>query len=384
MTIHVVVGPPASGKSTFVATNAPPGTPRFDFDHVADTVAGDPVGHDAGQPVIDAVLAMRRGLMGWALDAETVVDELWIINARPSDNTIQRFAGAGAEFHLIDPGIDECIARAEREGRPDHTIDRIKQWYDDPPDLPGEKGGESMRVKDMTVHVKADGEDDGDGEFTAYASVFDNIDSYGDVIRKGAFADTLTAWKDSGNTMPLLYGHNFADPFSNIGAITSAEEDDHGLKISAKIDLDNPTGAQVYRLLKERRLSQMSFAFDVKEGGFAEADGKDVYELRELTLYECSVVPIGANQETEILAVKAMAHYLDTVGKDAADQIRQALAPPGDTKNDTNPETPEGTPPPGSSHDQTTDNAEAAEAEVKAARTRWLNTKFDLLERTNS
>lgn len=379
MTIHVVVGPPASGKSTFVETNAPPGVPRFDFDRVADTVAGDQVKHNAPQGVLDTVLAMRRGLMGWALDAETSVDELWLINARPSDSTIQRFAAAGAEFHLCDPGVDECIARAEREGRPDHTIDRIRSWYDDPPDLPGEKGGETMRVKDMTVQVKADDGTDGDGEFSAYASVFDNIDSYGDVIRKGAFAKTLEDWESSGNTMPLLYGHNFSDPFSNIGAVTKAEEDDHGLKISAKIDLDNPTGAQVYRLLKEKRLSQMSFAFDVKEGGMAEVEGEPVYELRELTLYECSVVPIGANQETEILAVKAMARYLDAAGKEAVDQLRQALSPPGDSKHDTDPETPEDTKSPGSSHAPDSD-----ESTAKTGRARWLQAELDLLERTTS
>ncbi|WP_291479830.1 HK97 family phage prohead protease [Corynebacterium sp.] len=377
MTIHVVVGPPASGKSTFVEQNAPTGTPRFDFDRVADTIAGTEVKHDAPQPVVDTVLAMRRGLMGWALDAETTVDELWLINARPTDSTINALAAAGAQFHLCDPGVDECIARAEREGRPEHTIDRIKQWYENPPDLPGEKGGESMRVKDMTVQVKADDADAGDGEFSAYASVFDNIDSYGDVIRKGAFTKTLEDWEASGNTMPLLYGHNFSDPFSNIGAITKAEEDDHGLKISAKIDLDNPTGAQVYRLLKEKRLSQMSFAFDVKEGGMAEVEGESVYELRELTLYECSVVPIGANQETEILAVKAMARYLDAAGKGAVDQLRQALSPPGGGKHDTDPETPEDTTSPGSSH--TPDSSESAETK---GRTNWLQAKFALLERT--
>ena len=377
MTIHVVVGPPASGKSTYVEQNAPPGVPRFDFDRVADTIAGDQVEHDAPQAVIDTVLAMRRGLMGWALDTETVVDELWLINARPSDSTIQRLAGVGAEFHLCDPGVDECIARAEREGRPDHTIDRIRSWYDDPPDLPGEKGGESMRVKDMTVQVKADDTGDGDGEFSAYASVFDNVDSYGDVIRKGAFAKTLESWESSGNTMPLLYGHNFSDPFSNIGAITKAEEDDHGLKISAKIDLDNPTGAQVYRLLKEKRLSQMSFAFDVKEGGMAEIDGEHVYELRELTLYECSVVPIGANQETEILAVKAMARYLDAAGEAAVDHLRDALAPPGGSKTKPNPETPEDTPSPGSSPAE-----DSPESAATKGRTNWLRATFALLERT--
>ena len=305
MTIHVVVGPPCSGKSTFVDDKAPPGVPRFDFDRVSGVVANMDLNHEKPPAVLDTVLAMRRGLMGYALDPETVVEELWIINANPSESTIQRLVQAGAKFHLIDPGEAECIARAERDGRPPGTVDRIKQWYQAPPALPEEKGGGSMKHKDLRVKVKADGDD---GQFTAYASTFDVKDSYGDVIRKGAFADTLTEWKDSGNILPVLYGHDFSDPFSNIGAVVEAVEDDHGLKITAQLDLDNAKAAQVYKLLKQKRLTQMSFAFDVVEGAFVEQEQESFYELRKVKLYEVSVVPIGANQETEILAVKAASH----------------------------------------------------------------------------
>lgn len=168
-------------------------------------------------------------------------------------------------------------------------------------------------LKDFRMKIKA-GPDDGlaEGEFSAYASVFGNKDSYGDVVIPGAFADTLTEWKDSGNVLPLLFGHNMSDPDYNIGHVKDASEDAHGLLTRNQLDLDNPKAVQVYRLLKGRRLSQMSFAYDVLEGGEAQrqksadtTDTETVYELRKLKLYEVSVVPIGANQETEILAVKA-------------------------------------------------------------------------------
>jgi HK97 family phage prohead protease len=169
------------------------------------------------------------------------------------------------------------------------------------------------KLKDFRIQIKA-GPDDGlaEGEFTAYASVFGNKDSYGDVVMPGAFLEDLTAWKDSGDVLPLLFGHNMQDPDFNIGGVIEAKEDDHGLLVHAALDLANPKAAQVYRLLKGRRLSQMSFAYDVLEGGEAErtkADGtkENVYELRKLKLYEVSVVPIGANQETSILAVKTAA-----------------------------------------------------------------------------
>lgn len=175
------------------------------------------------------------------------------------------------------------------------------------------KAGGMLRTKDVSIgHVKA-GPADGlaDGQFSAYVSVFGNVDSYGDVVQPGAFADTLSQWKASGNPIPLLWGHDMADPFSNIGGVTTAEEDAKGLKVTAQLDLDNPKSQQVYRLLKGRRVNQMSFAYDVLAGAPAKDEERgEFYSLDKLKLYEVSVVPIGANQETEVLAVKANADAL--------------------------------------------------------------------------
>lgn len=168
-----------------------------------------------------------------------------------------------------------------------------------------------MLIKNAEVSLKA-GPDDGlaDGQFTAYASVFGNVDSYGDVVVKGAFAETVKMWEDSPNQLPVLFGHNLSDPDYNIGAVVDAKEDDRGLLVTAQLDLESPKAAQVYRLIKGRRVSQMSFAYDVEDSTQREKDGSSVTELHRLKLYEISVVPIGANQETEILAVKAAATVL--------------------------------------------------------------------------
>lgn len=161
-----------------------------------------------------------------------------------------------------------------------------------------------MDLKISTVKIKAVGDDAPDGTFEAYASVFDNIDSYGDVVRKGAFERTLKEWAERDANLPLLWGHDFYDPFSNIGHVEEAKEDDRGLWVRGVLDLENPKAAQVYRLIKGGRVDQMSFAFDTESSRRGTVDGVDVNELLDLTLYEVSVVPLGANQETEILAVK--------------------------------------------------------------------------------
>jgi HK97 family phage prohead protease len=164
-----------------------------------------------------------------------------------------------------------------------------------------------MLTKNATIELKA-GPQDGldEGQFVAYASVFGNVDSYGDIVTKGAFTKDLQRWEKSGNPIPLLFGHNMADPDFNIGHVIKAEEDNVGLKVTAQLDLENPKAKQVYRMLKGRRINQMSFAYDVVDGSTENIDGEDVYQIRDMKLYEVSVVTVGANQETEVLAVKQM------------------------------------------------------------------------------
>lgn len=188
------------------------------------------------------------------------------------------------------------------------------------------------KLKDVRVELKA-GPDDGleEGEFTAYASVFGNKDSYGDVVVKGAFLESLAEWKGSGFPIPLLFGHNMADPDFNIGT-ASAEEDEFGLLTRGKLALDEPKAAQVYRLLKGRRINQMSFAYDILDGGWAKrtkSDGteEEFYELRRLKLHEISVVPIGANQETSILSVKALEAVKALKPGEVTDSLKAEFSP---------------------------------------------------------
>jgi len=164
-----------------------------------------------------------------------------------------------------------------------------------------------MDTKDFKAVVKAAGPADGlaEGEFEAIVSVFGNVDSVGDSVVKGAFADDLKAWEESGDPVPVIWSHDWADPFSHVGAVKSAEEIDQGLKVRGALDLDNPTAVQVWRLLKGRRVTQFSFAYDVLDAEIVTKDGVEVQELRRLKLYEVGPTLIGANQATELLAAKA-------------------------------------------------------------------------------
>jgi hypothetical protein len=170
-------------------------------------------------------------------------------------------------------------------------------------------------VKTARVHIKAAGDQDGaeDGVFEAIVATYD-LDTYGDRIVPGAFADTLTAWKSSGDPLPVLWAHQSGDPESHIGVVLEAEERDEGLWVKAQLDVDDLADpksrtSRVYRLLKGRRVTQFSFAFDVEEGGWVEKreDGVDrsFYELRKLKLYEVGPCLVGVNQQTDLIAIKA-------------------------------------------------------------------------------
>lgn len=162
-----------------------------------------------------------------------------------------------------------------------------------------------MFKKDYSVQFKAAG-DDG-GRIVAYAATFDREpDSYGDVIAPGAFKNTLKDWKESGNVIPLLFGHRTDDPSMNIGGVDAIKEDERGLRIEATFDKDSETAQYVRRLVLEKRLSKLSFAYDVlDQGTIVLDDGREANELREIKLYEISLVPIPANRHAEVVESKS-------------------------------------------------------------------------------
>ncbi|MFJ9440339.1 HK97 family phage prohead protease [Kitasatospora sp. NPDC101235] len=162
-----------------------------------------------------------------------------------------------------------------------------------------------MKVKQARAVIKAAEQEGSQGRVTALVSVFGNEDSVGDVVMPGAFTKTLADWASTGDTIPVLWSHRMDDPNMVVGHVVKAMETTEGLQIEAQLDLDSANGAQVYRLLKGRRIKNWSFAYDIEAGGYGEMDGRPVYELRQLKLHEVSPCIVGANQETRTDEVKS-------------------------------------------------------------------------------
>lgn len=185
------------------------------------------------------------------------------------------------------------------------------------------------------VAFKAAADDEPAGTFEAIVSVFGNVDSVGDVVMPGAFADDLEAWKSSGDPIPVIWSHDWNDPDSHIGEVLDAKEIEEGLWIKGRLDLESPSpvaaarAAQVGRLLKGRRVTQFSFAYDTLEGAWAERDGVDVYELRKLHVFEVGPTLVGANRSTRLLDAKRQAEAIvsDPAASKADDVEDGASAP---------------------------------------------------------
>lgn len=157
--------------------------------------------------------------------------------------------------------------------------------------------------------IKSELKEDG-GIVKGYASTFDrDPDAYGDVVKRGAFAKSLERWKalnQEGKYIPLLWGHDTEDPKSNIGRVVDAIEDERGLLITAEFDADNEKAQYVRKLVQEGRVYQFSFAFEIRDQAPVELEnGIKANELRDLELFEVSLVQIPANQHATVEEVKS-------------------------------------------------------------------------------
>jgi HK97 family phage prohead protease len=154
---------------------------------------------------------------------------------------------------------------------------------------------------DERFRVKA--VDDSKGIIEAYASKFGNEDSYKDIVVPGAYKRTLNSQlaKKSKQTWlwPYLFQH---DEKSILGGIQDAEEDDFGLLYQGQCNMETQLGREQYSNAKMGVLFQSSIGYDVPKGGAEYKDG--IRYLKEIRLWEISLVTFAANPEATVVDVK--------------------------------------------------------------------------------
>lgn len=162
-----------------------------------------------------------------------------------------------------------------------------------------------LQYKKFSIDQKDISYDSEKRVISGYAAIFGNIDKAGDMLLKGCFAKSIQERgpeSSANDKIILLWMHNMDEP---IGLPTVLREDDRGLYFESYVD-DVPRGNQAITQLESGTLNQFSIGFQyVWEK--CEWDGeRDCLVVKEVKLYEISVVSIGANGDTEYLGLKSM------------------------------------------------------------------------------
>lgn len=164
---------------------------------------------------------------------------------------------------------------------------------------------------------------DDKGTIEGYLNNFDVVDYASDMTLKGAFKNTLDKIKDSGIKLPMLWNHKADEP---IGAWDELYEDNKGLYGKGRINLEVERGKEIYSLMKMGAISGFSIGYWELD---AEYDrNKNINYLKELELFETSVVTFPCNPESRVESVKsdevnAMFEELELASKDHTFMVRK-------------------------------------------------------------
>lgn len=183
-----------------------------------------------------------------------------------------------------------------------------------------------MDHKYKSFELKA--KEDETGMIAGFFSTYDETpDSYGDIIKPGAFTETIKKREESGHPFPLCFNHDFSKV---IGAVDKIEDTDKGPYIEAHF-LDTDLAQDVRKMLKSGAIYQFSFAYDVLgwENPSEEQRKAGVWNiLTKLEVFEISVVTVPANQNavaTEVKSIEPETKAGKRNSKKDADVINQII-----------------------------------------------------------
>jgi HK97 family phage prohead protease len=140
------------------------------------------------------------------------------------------------------------------------------------------------------------------GEFEGYLSVFNNIDSYREMVMPGAFAETLAEWSQKGRLPPILWQHRGGEP---LGPFTEMGEDGKGLRVRGQLLIEDLQRArEAHALMRHKVVSGMSIGFETIG---EELDKPNrIRKLTKVKLWEGSIVTFPANEAAQIESVKSL------------------------------------------------------------------------------
>lgn len=153
-----------------------------------------------------------------------------------------------------------------------------------------------LEYKDLTGAVQ---DVDAKGrKVTGYLSSFGNKDHDGDIIQKGAFSKSISERKDQ---IFFLNQHDWSKPLSRFSVL---QEDAKGLYFESNPLPDTSYASDVMKLYEAGVLKEHSIGFvTIKDDYNTE---EKVRYIKEVKLYEGSVVTLGANSQTPFTGFKSL------------------------------------------------------------------------------
>lgn len=136
--------------------------------------------------------------------------------------------------------------------------------------------------------------DDGIFHISGYASVFGNVDSYGDIVERGAFQNSIAQFLSGQKKIKVLLNHKI-DNFA--GLAYELEEREQGLYCDLGIAKDLSVSKELIKGVELGILDEFSIGYTLKNYWI---DEQDNWHLTDIDLKEISIVTFAANDKAKI------------------------------------------------------------------------------------
>ena len=152
----------------------------------------------------------------------------------------------------------------------------------------------TLKFDDVALKMQGDS-----GTFEGYASKWNGVDSYGDTILKGAFADTLKA------TAPkMFFNHQWDMP---VGKWLDLSEDNEGLYVKGELTPGLSISSDVRAAMKHGTLDGLSIGGFLKKGDYEEKDGRRIIrKWSQLAEISPVVFPADSAARIDLSTVKSI------------------------------------------------------------------------------
>lgn len=168
-----------------------------------------------------------------------------------------------------------------------------------------------LQVKTLSLNnceVKLDAET---GTFAGYASTFNNVDSYGDTILKGAYKKTLA---EHGIPKMFINHDSYSLP---IGKWIEVGEDKKGLYVKGELTEGMSASNDVRASLKHQTLDGLSIGYALKKGDYTPSEthegGRIIKSVSRLSEVSVVTFPADSFARVDVIALKSEIEELETL-----------------------------------------------------------------------